>query len=263
MAYPNWSPPPAALQPTGYPTSYPTTYPGASTNPMLPTGQSQVARARRLRGKLTVEHVNFLADADLTANIPVRPRSYYENVSRLWAANILRQANIPWTASEQVVRTAVRQVLINTQAARSTYSRALGVAGAPGTQYPGTQYPGTQYPGTQYPSTQYPGTQYPGGPVVSYGPPGGQYGYNPGGQYAGSPGRRYGYVPGSDSQDDEGPYDEDSSGRNYPQTKKATIDSLRKRFGRTGVTIEQLNRFGPLGRAMLQSLIKTGQIRLW
>jgi hypothetical protein len=96
------------------------------------TVSPQIALGHRFYRKLKAEHANFLADDDLAKNIAVRPRSFYENVSKLWAKSLLVKASIPWAAPEPVVQAAVKQVLVATVAVRLPYSKALASSGMEG-----------------------------------------------------------------------------------------------------------------------------------
>lgn len=230
--YPNqWMQP--ALQQAAFAVS------SVSDVPTVPARHPRMGYARRLHRRLVNEHINFLADDDLAKNIPVRPRSYYHNVSRLWARNILRQAGIPWSAPMQTVQAAVQQVLNNTQSVRASYSKALA------TPYTGTPMVATPYgapPAASYPVA--PGQQYPGAPYVSY--PGQPAPYNP---YAGRPG---GYVPGSDSEDE----DFDSSGED-----SYVVRTLMQKYPQ-GVTLEQINQESKQTRQIILALVRQNRIKI-
>ena len=83
--------------------------------------------------KLVVEHANWLADQDKSSGIVVRPRSYYEDVARLWTKHQLDSAKIPatssgnWSPSPRRFASAAQHVLRRTENARSRFSTALGV----------------------------------------------------------------------------------------------------------------------------------------
>lgn len=88
---------------------------------------------RGLGKKLVVEHANWLADQDLASGIAVRPRSYYEDVARLWARRELDRARIPttsssgWATPASTIVGKADAVLAATSSRRSRFSRALGV----------------------------------------------------------------------------------------------------------------------------------------
>jgi hypothetical protein len=48
---------------------------------------------------LVKEHADWLEDQDRARNIPVRPKSFYLNVSKLWAKDRLAKASLPATSS--------------------------------------------------------------------------------------------------------------------------------------------------------------------
>jgi hypothetical protein len=215
----------------------------ASDVPTISPRHPRMGYARRLHRKLRNEHTNFLADADLTANITVRPKSYYDNVSRLWARDIFRQANIPWSSPMATVKAAVQQMLNSTQSVRASYSKALG------TPYTGTLPVATPYgaqPAAQYPTTT--AQQYPGAPFVSY--PGQPAPYNP---YAGSPGRPGGYVPGSDSEDED--FGDSSGAESY------VIRTLMAKYPQ-GVTLEQINQEPKQVRQIILALVRQSRIKI-
>jgi hypothetical protein len=187
----------------------------------------------KLRRKLIIEHTNYLADADLAANNAVRPRSYYNNVSRLWAQSILQQANIPWTANRRVIHAAVRQLLNSTQAQRSPYSKALGVGVSTATVAPYQQTTVTPYGAP--PAASYPVMSSP-----QYGSPGGT---------------PYGYVPGSDSQDDDYDPGDSSGGDSY------AVRTLLAQYPQ-GITLEQINQHPKQARLIILSLVRQNRIRI-
>jgi hypothetical protein len=86
-----------------------------------------------LRKKLVVEHANWLAGKDQEMGITVRPRSYYENVARLWSNDKLKKAQLPTTTTSggwaehpaKIARTS--QIVLNsTQDQRLRFSPVLG-----------------------------------------------------------------------------------------------------------------------------------------
>lgn len=90
------------------------------------------ALVSQLGKKLVVEHANWLADQDKSSGFPVRPRTYYENVARLWARDKMKRA-LPVTSSgmggtsvESVIGKA-NAILASTEKERSRFSFALGL----------------------------------------------------------------------------------------------------------------------------------------
>ena len=87
-----------------------------------------------LNKKLVVEHANWLAGKDEEMGITVRPRSYYENVARLWANDKLKKAQLPtttsgnWGAHPGKVANTAQLVLNNTKNSRLRFSSALGAS---------------------------------------------------------------------------------------------------------------------------------------
>jgi hypothetical protein len=84
-----------------------------------------------LAKKLKVEHANWLAEQDKSAGVAVRPRSFYENVGKLWAAKQIKDAKIPTKSSLMTARPkkfvdAAGGVLAKTTSSRSRFSPALG-----------------------------------------------------------------------------------------------------------------------------------------
>ena len=115
--------------------STPTTQDSESnTNYIMGRDRAKVSMVRGLGHKLTVEHANWLADQDMASGHPVRPRSYYENVGKLWAADRLKRARIPlsttmgnWSSKHRDFVTTADGVLAETAGARKRFSVALGV----------------------------------------------------------------------------------------------------------------------------------------
>jgi hypothetical protein len=93
---------------------------------------AKLSVVRGLGRKLVVEHANWLADQDLSSGIAVRPRSYYEDVARLWTRDELKKAKVPtsttsgWTAPTSTFVGKADAVLVATSSRRSRFSRALG-----------------------------------------------------------------------------------------------------------------------------------------
>jgi hypothetical protein len=85
-----------------------------------------------LSRKLVVEHANWLAGKDHEMGIAVRPRSYYENVARLWTNDKLSKASLPtttsgnWGAHPKRVAVVAQRVLNGTKNARLRFSPVLG-----------------------------------------------------------------------------------------------------------------------------------------
>ena len=86
-----------------------------------------------LSKKLVVEHANWLAGKDQEMGIAVRPRSYYENVARLWANDKLNKAKLPttttsgnWNAHPRKVANVAQLVLGATKNERQRFSPVLG-----------------------------------------------------------------------------------------------------------------------------------------
>jgi hypothetical protein len=85
-----------------------------------------------LSKKLVVEHANWLAGKDQEMGITVRPRSYYENVARLWANDKLNRAKLPttttsgnWNAHPRKVANVAQLVLGATKNERLRFSPVL------------------------------------------------------------------------------------------------------------------------------------------
>jgi len=86
-----------------------------------------------LSRKLAVEHANWLVDQDQAAGVTVRPRSYYENVGKLWAVDKLKRAQLPvsismgnWTPTHRDFVVTADGLLSETAMVRQRFSRALG-----------------------------------------------------------------------------------------------------------------------------------------
>ena len=97
---------------------------------------AEVAKKAVVRGlakKLVVEHANWLADQDKSAGVTVRPRSFYENVSKLWTKDKLEKSAVPtsstmggWTSTPRTFVKHAELVLGDTAQHRKRYSEALG-----------------------------------------------------------------------------------------------------------------------------------------
>ena len=136
---------PYATNPYGTsPYAYDPNNPGAYVPPApaTPTTQdvliqgAEVAKKAVVRGlaqKLVVEHANWLADQDKAMGIAVRPRSFYENVAKLWAKDQLKTSAVPTSSTmggwAEPPRTLVKHaelVLRDTAQSRKRFSEALG-----------------------------------------------------------------------------------------------------------------------------------------
>ena len=112
------------------PTLTPGYIPGGVTDDNYIMGAAKKAVARGLGRKLVVEHANWLADSDKSAGIAVRPRSYYENVAKLWAKDKLTRAVTTSggaTATPGDFIVGANKILTETARERTRFSRALGV----------------------------------------------------------------------------------------------------------------------------------------
>jgi hypothetical protein len=120
------------------PYQQPTYIPGSSdtysdANYILGRDRAKVQMVRGLGRKLVLEHANWLADQDQSSGIAVRPRSFYENVGKLWAADKLRRAQFPmsttmgnWTPSHKDFVVTADGLLGETAPFRKRFSDALG-----------------------------------------------------------------------------------------------------------------------------------------
>ena len=121
--------------------SYNTQQPATSQLPYYPNqpyimgcDAPKVSMVRGLGRKLVVEHANWLADQDQAAGVAVRPRSYYENVGKLWASSKLKGAKFPtsamgnWKPSTRDFASAACGLLAETAGARKRFSTALGAS---------------------------------------------------------------------------------------------------------------------------------------
>ena len=100
--------------------------------PRFPLRTVNAAVVVGLARKLTVEHANWLAEQDHSSGVAVRPRSFYENVAKLWARKQLKDARIPttksgnWSAKPRKFVGAANAVLARTEKTRSRFSPVLG-----------------------------------------------------------------------------------------------------------------------------------------
>ena len=137
--YPGTNTPiPTATLPYPQPGTVPTYVPGSSdpysdASYVLGRDHAKVKMVRGLGHKLVVEHANWLADQDQASGIAVRPRSYYENVSKLWAAHRLKHAMVPtsvtmgnWIPSHKDFVVTADGILGETAPYRKRFSTALG-----------------------------------------------------------------------------------------------------------------------------------------
>jgi hypothetical protein len=138
--YPGTTTPIPATLPYPQQSTVPTYVPGSSQDPtsdanyIMGRDRAKVSMVRGLGHKLVVEHANWLADHDQAAGIAVRPRSYYENVGKLWAASKLKGAKFPmsttmgdWTPKHRDFVVTANGLLAETAGQRKRFSVALGV----------------------------------------------------------------------------------------------------------------------------------------
>ena len=105
---------------------------GRAPRVKLPAKLINKAVVMGLTKKLVVEHANWLAGKDQEMGLAVRPRSYYENVARLWSNDRLAKSNVPtsssgnWNVHPGKIALASEHVLGSTKTVRQRFSPVLG-----------------------------------------------------------------------------------------------------------------------------------------